>query len=192
MFRRICVFCGSSNHADPLYFEAARRVGELLAKKGIGIVFGGGRIGMMGVLADAALAAGGEVIGVIPRKLMDVELGHEGCTEMFVVNGMPARKAMMIAICDAFIALPGGYGTLEEMFEAVTLGQLQYHDKPVGLLNVNGYYDTILDWAKRAVDDSFISTAHYDILVSAAEPEELLKKLEEARYPSLDKWIADP
>ena len=192
MFRRICVFCGSSNHADPVYFDAAREVGELLARKGIGIVFGGGRIGMMGVLADAALGAGGEVIGVIPQKLMDVELGHEGCTEMFVVDAMPARKAMMMAMCDAFIALPGGYGTLEEMFEAVTLGQLQYHDKPVGLLNVNGYYDTVLAWAKRALQDSFIMQSHFDILVSSADPEDLLQKLEEARYPSLDKWIDDP
>ncbi|MCX6896985.1 MAG: TIGR00730 family Rossman fold protein, partial [Verrucomicrobia bacterium] len=134
-FRRLCVYCGSSNHVPETYFAAARAVGTLLAERGIGVVYGGGRTGLMGAVATAALAAGGEVIGVIPEKLRALELDHGGLTELRVVDSMHARKLMMAELSDGFMALPGGFGTLEEIFEATTWTQLNYHRKPAGLLN---------------------------------------------------------
>ena len=142
--QRICVFCGSQVGRRPLYAAAATALGTLLAQRGIGLVYGGGKIGLMGVVADAALAAGGEVIGVIPERLMNRELGHGGVTDLRVVDSMHERKAMMSELSDGFIALPGGYGTFEEFFEVVTWMQLGIQSKPCGLLNVGGYYDMLL------------------------------------------------
>lgn len=191
-FRRICVFCGSSDDTAPRYHEAARQTGTWLAEHGIGLVFGGGRVGLMGAVADAALAAGGQVYGVIPDKLQALELGHTGCTELFVVDSMHARKAMMANLSDAFIALPGGWGTLEELFEATTWTQLNYHRKPVGVLNVGGYYDHLLAFADHASREGFIRPLHRGLLVSADTPEALVQGLATVDIPHLQRWITRP
>ena len=190
-FRRICVYCGS-NTGGPAYVEAARDLGTFLASQGIGVVYGGGRIGLMGVLADAALAARGQALGVIPDKLRALELGHEGLTELFVTDSMHARKLVMAQLSDAFIAMPGGFGTLEELFEAVTWSQLQYHDKPCGLLNVNGFFDPLLAYLAHASDEGFIRPLHRDLVQQAAEPAALVQRLATVEIPHLGKWIDKP
>ena len=175
--RRICVFCGSSVGSRPVYVEAARELGRTLAERGLGVVFGGGKVGLMGVLADAALAAGGEAIGVIPEAMVAREIAHNGLTELRVVHSMHERKTLMADLADAFIALPGGYGTLEEFFEAVTWTQLGIHSKPCGLLNVAGYYDTLLALLERAVADGFIREANRSLVLDAPDVPTLLEKL---------------
>ena len=190
-FRRICVYCGSST-GGPAYVAAARELGAFLAERKIGLVYGGGRIGLMGVLADAALANHVQVYGVIPDKLRALELGHEGLTELFVTDSMHARKLVMAQLADAFIAMPGGYGTLEELFEAVTWTQLQYHDKPVGLLNVGGFFDPLLAYIGHAADEGFIRPLHRDLVQYAAEPAVLLERLASVEIPHLGKWIDKP
>ena len=179
--KHICVFCGSSVGARPAYVEAARELGGTLAGRGLGIVFGGGKVGLMGVLADAALAAGGEAIGVIPEALVAREIAHNGLTELRVVRSMHQRKTLMADLADAFIALPGGYGTLEEFFEAVTWTQLGIHRKPCGLLNVDGYYDTLLALLDRAAADGFIREANRSLVLDAPDVATLLVKLETVR-----------
>jgi uncharacterized protein (TIGR00730 family) len=153
---RLCVFCGSSPGLKPAYFESARTVGRLLAERGIGLVFGGGRVGLMGALADAALEAGGEAIGVIPRILETREVAHLGLTKLHVVETMHERKALMTEYADAFLALPGGYGTLDELFEAITWRQLKFHDKPSALLDIDGYFSGLVEFLERAVREGFI------------------------------------
>jgi len=190
-FRRITVYCGSSTGRG-VYVEAARDLGRFLAERGIGVVFGGGKVGLMGVLADAALAAGGRVYGVIPEKLKGLELGHDGVTEMFVTDSMHARKLIMAQLSDAFIALPGGFGTLEELFEVATWTQLNYHDKPVGLLNVAGFFDPLLDHLAHAAEEGFIRPIHRDLLQYAETPEALLERLAEVEIPHIGKWIERP
>ncbi len=182
-FRRICIYCGSAPGRDPRFVEVARAVGDGLARRGIGIVYGGGKVGLMGAVADAALAAGGQVFGVIPQKLRDVEVGHDGLTELFVVDSMHARKMMMAQLSDAFIALPGGFGTLEELFEATTWSQLGYHSKPVGLLNAAGYYDHLLAFLDHGADQGFIRPLHRPLLQSAPDLEGLLDALARAEIP---------
>jgi len=179
--RRICVFCGSSAGSRPAYVEAARELGRTLADRGLGVVFGGGKVGLMGVLADAALAAGGEAIGVIPEAMVAREIAHDGLTELRVVRSMHERKTLMADLADAFVALPGGYGTFEEFFEAVTWTQLGIHSKPCGLLNVAGYYDALLALLERAVSDGFIREANRSLIVDASDIRTLLEKLETAR-----------
>ena len=179
--KRICVFCGSSVGSRPAYAAAARELGRTLAERGLGIVFGGGKVGLMGVLADAALAAGGEAIGVIPEALVAREIGHNGLTKLHVVRSMHQRKTLMADLADAFIALPGGYGTFEEFFEAVTWTQLGIHKKPCGLLNVNGYYDALLALLDRAVADGFIREANRILVLDAPDVPMLLGKLEAFR-----------
>ncbi len=191
-FRRICVYCGSSEGRRPEYAEAARSLGAFLARRGIGLVYGGGRVGLMGAVADGALAAGGEVIGVIPEKLRARELAHLGLTELFVVDSMHARKTMMAYLSDAFIAMPGGWGTLEETFEVTTWAQLNYHLKPVGLLNVNGYYDRLLGFVEHAVEEGFIREVHRGLVVSSSDPEQLLELLAQVEVPELGRWIDKP
>jgi hypothetical protein len=186
------VYCGSSQGTRPEYAEAARALGAFLARKGIGVVFGGGRVGLMGAVADGALAAGGEVIGVIPEKLRARELAHTGLSELFVVDSMHARKTMMAYLSDAFIALPGGWGTLEETFEVTTWAQLNYHLKPVGLLNVCGYYDRLLHFLEHAVAEGFIRPLLRGLIVSAVEPDELLELLTKSEVPELGRWIDKP
>ena len=191
-FRRICVYCGSSDAVGAHFKAAAHAVGTLLAQRGIGVVYGGGRVGLMGIVADAALAAGGEVIGVIPDKLQTLELGHDGLTELIVVPSMHDRKLKMAQLSDGFIALPGGFGTLEEIAEVTTWSQLNYHHKPVGLLNVDGYYDPLLAWIQGALAAGFIRPAHRNLLCGAQTPEALLALLAQAEIPRLEDWLATP
>jgi uncharacterized protein (TIGR00730 family) len=174
---RVCVFCGSSDGRGNVYREMAAEVARALVRRGRGIVYGGGRIGCMGALADAGIAAGGEVIGVIPRALAEREVAHGELTELYVVESMHDRKALMAARSDAFLALPGGYGTLEELFEAITWGQLGYHDKPCAVLNVDGYFDALLRFCDEAVESGFIRPSDRARLISGASLEPLLDEL---------------
>ncbi|MEZ4265935.1 MAG: TIGR00730 family Rossman fold protein [Myxococcota bacterium] len=188
-FKRVCVYCGSSDDIAPAYREVARSVGTFLAESGIQVVYGGGRVGLMGEVANAALEAGGQVYGVIPRKLQMLEVGHEGLDELFVVESMHARKTLMASMSDAFIALPGGFGTLEELAEVTTWTQLGYHKKPVGLLNVNGYYDHLLGWIEHAAKEGFIRPVHRGLIESAATVDVLMDKLAAADLPDLERWM---
>lgn len=176
-FRRIGVYCGSRVGASPAYEQAATALGTYLAQSKVGLVFGGGNIGLMGAAADAALAAGGEVIGVIPKLLMEKEIAHQHLTELLVVDGMHSRKMIMHTLADAFIGLPGGFGTMDELFEVLTWNQIGYHQKPVGLLNVDGYFDKLLDFFDHMVTQGFVSPAHRCMLFSADKPEELVAML---------------
>jgi uncharacterized protein (TIGR00730 family) len=188
--RRLCVFCGSSKGSHELYAESAARFGAALAAAGVGLVYGGGHIGLMGVLADAVLAGGAEVIGVIPRAMVAKELAHAGLSQLHVVDTMHQRKALMADLADGFAALPGGYGTADELFEILTWGQLGLHAKPIGLLNVGGFFDPLLAWVGRAVADGFLRAEHRDMLRVAPEPLGLLQLLLRHQPPaSLPKWI---
>jgi uncharacterized protein (TIGR00730 family) len=188
--KRICVFCGSSVGARPAYRDAAQRLGELLAERGIGVVFGGGGIGLMGAVADAALAKGGEVIGVIPESLVRREIGHRGVTKLYVVETMHQRKALMADLSDAFIALPGGYGTLEEFCEAITWSQLGIQRKPCGLLNIEGYWDGLLAFLDHAVDEQFVRPENSELVLVARRPELMLERLAEWTPPAhIEKWL---
>lgn len=187
--RRLCVFCGSSTGNNPVYAETAREFGRLLVAHGLGLVFGGGHIGLMGVVADAVLAAGGEAIGVIPRSLMARELGHGSLTELHVVETMHQRKALMADLSDAFVALPGGYGTLDETFEILTWAQLGIHQKPVVLLNVAGYFDPLLAWIKHAASEGFLKSKHVALLAVASTVGQSLDLLQRHRpVPVPPKW----
>lgn len=170
----LCVYCGSRPGDNAVYEAAATAVGTAIGRRGWRLVYGGGRAGLMGRVADAALAAGASVFGVIPRSLMEREVGHCGLTELHVVETMHERKLMMAEHSDAFIALPGGIGTFEELFEVWTWRQLGYHDKPVGLLNVDGYYDTLLDFMQQTVARGFVSEAQHALLQVQAQPDALL------------------
>lgn len=187
--RRICIYCGSSSGEDPFYAQQAGHVGKTLAQHGVGIVYGGGRYGLMGTLADAALAAGGEVIGVIPGALVVKELAHQGLTEQRVVGSMHERKALMADLADAFIALPGGIGTLEELFEVWTWGQLGFHHKPCGLLNFRGYYRLLEQFLNHAREQGFLRSEHRRMLLTADSIEDLLPLLESYVPPVVEKWI---
>ncbi|NOY27720.1 MAG: TIGR00730 family Rossman fold protein [Oligoflexia bacterium] len=188
-FRRICVYCASSNDVHERWRQVARETGRLLASANIAVVYGGGCVGLMGELADAALATGGQVFGVIPQRLMAAELGHDGLTELFVVDSMHARKAMMARLSDAFMALPGGFGTLEEIFEATTWTQLGYHDKPVGLVDAHGYYQPIIQFVQQATELGFIHQQDRDMLLSAETPAALLATLQAAELPVRPRWL---
>lgn len=189
--RRICVFCGSSMGTRPVYAEFARGLGALLAARGIGLVYGGSKVGLMGVIADAALAAGGEVIGVMPELLVRKEIGHSGLTELHLVKSMHERKAMMVDLADGFIALPGGFGTLDEFCEVLTWAQLGLHGKPCGILNTDGYFDGLLRMFDHAVEEQFLRPAHRMMVLADEDPEVLLDRLMQHRAgPQSDKWIA--
>lgn len=174
---RVCVFCGSSDGNRPLYRETAAQVARLLAARDIGIVYGGGSVGCMGALADAALAAGGEVVGVIPRALEQREVAHRGLTQLHVVATMHERKALMAANASAFLTLAGGFGTLEELFEAVTWRQLGYHDKPSAILNTDGYFDGLLAFCDTARDEGFVKPHDRAVLIVGREPGAVLDAL---------------
>lgn len=163
--KRLAIYCGSATPADPLYIDTARAVGTALAERGIGVVYGGGRLGLMGAVADAVLAAGGEVIGVIPEALVGSEVAHRGCTELHVVPGMHERKRMFTDLSDGFVTLPGGVGTMDELWEAISWAQLGYHEKPVGLLNVGGFYDDLIEFNAKMVETGFIREAHKGIMI---------------------------
>lgn len=175
---RACVFCGSSEGNDPAFTHAAHAAGRALAEAGFGVVFGGGRVGMMGHLANGALDAGGEVLGVIPRALMQAEIAHDGVTEMFVVNTMHERKAMMAHLSSAFIVLPGGFGTLEETMEVLTWLQLGFHQKPVALLDVNGFFDGLLDFFRHAETTGFLRPQHRDLLQRYEDPAAMVRSIQ--------------
>lgn len=189
---RICVYCGSNPGYDSVYANAARALGAHLAQSGLGLVYGGGRVGLMGIIADAVLENDGEVFGVIPEKLQDLELGHEGVTRLEVVPSMHDRKLRMAELADAFIAMPGGFGTLEEISEVTTWTQLNYHLKPVGLLNVNGFYDHLLKFIAHAHREGFIREPHRNLIQSATTPRELVELLRNADIPKLEKWLEKP
>ena len=176
--RRICVFCGSSPGNDPAYGALAHSVGEGLARRGIGVVYGGGRVGLMGIVADSALDAGGEVIGVIPQDMVDRELAHRGATELRIVGTLHERKAVMAELSDAFIALPGGLGTLEELAEVVSWAQLGLHAKPIGLLGVRGYWADLLRWLDGAVAAGFVARANRGLILEASNLDELLARFD--------------
>jgi hypothetical protein len=190
-FARLCVFCGSSTGADPKYRDAARELGRALADDGIAVVFGGGKVGLMGLLADAALERGGEVIGVIPRALATKELAHDGVTKLHVVESMHERKALMADLSDGFIAMPGGLGTLEELFEVLTWAQLGIHSKPCGLLNVGGYYDLLVAFLDFTVTQQLLKPEHRNIIVVDADHRRLLGRMREYESPITEKWIRD-
>jgi uncharacterized protein (TIGR00730 family) len=177
----VCVFCGASTGRDPAHAVFAGEVGEGLARRGIGLVYGGGRVGLMGALADGALRAGGEVHGVIPQALVDRELAHSGVTELHVVDTLHARKARMAELSDAFVALPGGLGTLEELAEVLSWAQLGLHAKPVGLLDPNGYFEPLLAFLDRAVAEGFLAAAQRQLLTVARDLDELLERFESPR-----------
>ena len=187
--RRICVYCGSSMGENPIYRESAQAVGTLLANRGLGLVYGGGNVGLMGVLADAALAAGGEVIGIIPGGLFSREVGHPGLTEMRVVGTMHERKALMADLADGFIALPGGMGTLDELFEILTWAQLGIHAKPCGLLNVAGYFDPLIALLDHMVAEKFLRPEHRALALVDDDAGRLLARFAEYEAPKVEKWL---
>ena len=180
--RSVCVFCGASIGANPAYREAAVTLGQAIARRGLTLVYGGGAVGLMGIVADAAMAAGGEVVGIIPQSLLDAEVGHKGLTRLEVVDGMHARKARMAELSDAFIALPGGLGTLEELFEVWTWGQLGYHAKPLGLLDVNGFYEKLGGLLDHIVEEGFVRPQHRAMLLLGQQPDALLDGMNELAF----------
>ena len=185
----ICVFCGASLGHDPAYQQAAEALGRTLAEHGLRLIYGGGAVGLMGVVADAALTAGGEVIGIIPQSLERAEIGHKGLTRLEVVDGMHARKARMAELADAFIALPGGLGTLEELFEVWTWGQLGYHGKPLGLLDVNGFYQQLNGFLDHLVSEGFVRAPHRGMLQRSESASELLDQLSAWQADAPPKWV---
>jgi len=187
--RRICVFLGSNAGRRPAYMDAAAALGALLAREGIGLVYGGASVGLMGVLANATLEAGGEVIGIIPQRLVEKEIAHRGLSDLRVVGSMHERKALMAELSDGFVALPGGIGTLEELFEVWTWAQLGSHGKPCAVLNVEGYYDRMLAFLDHIVDEGFMRGAHRDMLLVGRYPEQLLALMRDYRAPNVVKWI---
>ena len=191
--QRICVFCGSSSGSRPIYAEMARAVGKELAARGLGVVYGGSSIGLMGALADAALAAGGEVIGVLPRGLFRREVAHRGLTELREVGSMHERKALMGELADGFLALPGGFGTCDELFEVVTWAQIGLHHKPIGLLDVEGFFAPLLAFVRHAAQEGFLPPAHVDLLLRAETPAAIIDQLLTYQPPTLpDKWLDLP
>jgi hypothetical protein len=190
-FQRICVFCGASRGIDPSYAAAAVALGQLLVRHKIGLVYGGGTVGLMGIIARTVADAGGEVIGIIPGALTGKEIVSEVIGEMMVVNTMHERKAQMARLADAFIALPGGYGTLDELFEAITWAQLGIHHKPIGLLNVHGFFGPLIAWIDQASAAGFIGSQHRQLVQVAVDGEELLQQLADAEAPAgLVTWSA--
>lgn len=187
---RICVFCASTPGLRPAYAEGARALAGALVDGGHSLVYGGGNVGLMGVVADAVLAAGGEVVGVIPHTLMAREIGHTGVTRLHVVDSMHERKALMADLSDAFVALPGGVGTFEELFEAITWTQLGLHRKPCGLLNVDGFYDGLLQFLDHAWAEGFIKPEARAIVSSGTDAGELLQRLLATPMPAVPQWIS--
>ena len=187
--RSVAVFCGSNPGVDPAFTAAAEALGSLLARRGIGLVYGGGKVGLMGVVADAVLAGGGTVTGVIPRHLWEKEVGHDGLTELLIVDSMHERKLAMADGADAFIALPGGVGTFEEVFEAITWTQLGIHDKPVAFLDVAGFYGSLLAFLDRTVEAGFLAPGHRAMIVDASSPESVLDDLAAWEPVTTSKWL---
>jgi uncharacterized protein (TIGR00730 family) len=186
--KSVCVYCGSSDGAKPLYADAARAFGHALVAHDLSLVYGGGKVGLMGVIADTVMAEGGRAIGVIPELLVSKEVGHNGLSELHVVPDMHHRKKMMADLADAFVAMPGGAGTLEELFEVFTWAQLGYHQKPVALFNIDGYYDPLIAMLEHTVQEGFMQRAYFEILQVDSDPDALIGRLERYRPPQRDKW----
>ena len=189
--KRLCVYCGSSPGAGEAYMDAARELAALLVRHGIDLVYGGAGIGSMGAIADAVLAGGGRVTGIIQKFLARKEIAHRGLTELHVVDSMHARKTLMADLSDGFIAMPGGYGTLEEIVEVVTWGQLGFHDNPCGLLNTGGYFNSLLAFLDNAQEQGFLRAQHRDMLLVGSTPVELLELFKNYTPPSVEKWRAE-
>lgn len=189
-YKSICVYCGSADGLDKDYLDAARAIGQIMAERGIELIYGAGKTGMMGALADGVLAAGGQVTGVVPHNLNQPQLIHAGLTRLEVVGDIHQRKARMSQLAEAFIALPGGYGTLDELFETLTWAQIGLHSKPVGLLNTREYFSPLLQMIERARSEKFIYDEHRDLLVSSSDPQDLLLQLENFKVPTgLERWV---
>lgn len=187
--RTMCVFCGSKKGSRSSYAEAARSMGKALARRGIGLVYGGGKVGLMGAIADAALEEGGEVIGVIPEALVSKEIGHTGLTKLHVVGSMHERKKLMADLSDGFIALPGGYGTLEEFFEVLSWAQLSIHEKPCALLDVDAYYAPLAALFDRTVGEGFVHSDHRSLVLMEQDPDALLDLMQRYEPPKKKNWI---
>lgn len=187
--KRICVFAGSSSGSQEDYAAAARALGQALVRRQVGLVYGGARVGLMGALADAVLAGRGQVTGVIPEALVAKEVAHSGLPDLRIVASMHERKAVMADLADGFIALPGGWGTLEEFFEVLTWGQLGLHRKPCGLLNVRGYFDGLLAFIDHSINERFVKSANRSLVLVAEDPEALLERFEHYLPPTVEKWI---
>jgi len=187
--KRVCVYCGSSLGKADVYKEAAAALGRELVRRGVELVYGGAKVGLMGVIADAMLNEGGTVIGVMPESLMKKEIAHEGLTELHVTSTMHERKTLMAELGDGFVAMPGGAGTLEELFEVWTWGQLRFHNKPCGLLNVSGYFDHLVRFLQHSADEAFVRQTHVDMLIVEENPGRLLDRFESYKAPVVEKWI---
>jgi uncharacterized protein (TIGR00730 family) len=185
--KSLCVYCGSSIGASPVYAEAARALAKSMVDNNISLVYGGGNVGLMGVIADEVMRLGGEATGVIPKALMDKEVGHSGLTHLHIVKDMHERKAMMAELSDGFVAMPGGIGTLEELFEVFTWSQLGLHDKPIGLLNVNGFYDRLIAFLEHVVAERFLRAEQAALLIPEKEPDSLVAKLTDFRPVRIEK-----
>ena len=188
---KVCVFCGSSMGNDPRYKEAAGRLGEVLARHDCSLYYGGASVGLMKIIADKMLENGKEVVGIIPKLITDMEIAHEGVTKMIETESMSERKLMLIEESDAFIAMPGGFGTLDEIFEVVVLNQLRITDKPIALYNTLNYYDKLIEFIDYAVSQGFIRKEHRDNLIVSDDPEILFKELSRHKSISIDQWIKD-
>ncbi len=191
--KKICVFCGSSFGNNKSYSDSANLLGNLIAKKKIELVYGGASVGLMGEIASAVLKAGGKVTGVIPKQLLEKEVAHTGLNDLRIVDSMHERKSLMADLSDGFIAMPGGFGTLEEVFEVVAWGQLNFHNKPLGLLNVNGYYDNLIKFLDHTVNENFIKPEHREMILVEKDPEAMLTQLQNYIPPKFDKtdWILE-
>lgn len=186
----VCVFCGSSEGNSPTYARAAKTLGETIAHRGLRLVYGGGKVGLMGTVADAALERGGEVVGVIPEALFEKEIGHTGLTDLKVVGSMHERKQLMADLADGFVAMPGGYGTFEEFMEVLSWAQLSIHEKPCALLSVEGFFDPLLELFDAAVEKGFVYPDHRSLVLSEETPKSLLNAMENYPPPETKKWIS--
>jgi uncharacterized protein (TIGR00730 family) len=186
--KRVCVYCGSNTGVRPSYVDAARDLADVLVRHEIELVYGGADKGLMGIIADAVLERGGQVHGVIPQMLCEKEIAHQGLTELHVVSSMHARKSMMAALSDGFIAMPGGFGTLEEIIEIITWGQLRFHDKPCGLFNVDGYFDHLLSYLDHASEEGFLRAENRRMLLAESSATRLIQAFERYTAPHVEKW----
>lgn len=189
--KSLCVYCGSSIGSSPVYVEATRQLANVLVSHNIALVYGGGNVGLMGAIADETMRLDGEVTGVIPKALLEKEVGHRGLTRLHIVKDMHERKAMMAALSDGFIAMPGGIGTLEELFEVFTWSQLGFHNKPIGLLNINGFYDGLIAFLGHVIKEGFLKSSHAALLMHDSDPHSLVEKMKSARLPQHEKLL-DP
>jgi uncharacterized protein (TIGR00730 family) len=189
--KSICVFCGSSMGIRPGYRRGAEKLGGILLKRRIQVIYGGANVGLMKVLADTVLAGGGEVIGIMPRRLVENEVAHQGLTKMHIVESMSERKTLMVELSDAFIAMPGGFGTFDELAEVITYNQLRMNDKPIGILNLDNYFDKLLDFFNHTETEGFLRHEHRNNLLIDSDPAELLRKMEQYQPVSIEKWIRE-